>query len=152
MTRQVHQLGMEMFNTHGHLTSLKVIRPENKAAPWETIALKEFEKGMTMFSEPVEIEDKSYLRVMLPVYTLQSCLACHAEQGYGIGDVRGGISTMVSLEKVSNAVQKDSYRELLFHLVTYGGRYHGISCFLPAESQATGRQVKGGEGTRKTYC
>ncbi|WP_161629793.1 Tll0287-like domain-containing protein [Desulfogranum japonicum] len=130
MTRQVHQLGMEMFNTPGHLTSLKLIRPENAPTPWEAVALNTFEKGMNFFSEAVEIDNTPYLRVMLPVYTRHSCLACHAEQGYKLGDVRGGISTTVSLGKVSKAIEEGAYNHTVFHLLTYFAGLIALAIFF----------------------
>lgn len=35
MTRQVHELGLEKYGARGHITSLKPIRPQNAADPWE---------------------------------------------------------------------------------------------------------------------
>ena len=45
MTSQVHELGDNQYGIRGHITSLKPIRPENKADDWEKIALLAFEKG-----------------------------------------------------------------------------------------------------------
>jgi PAS domain S-box-containing protein len=37
------------------------------------------------------------MRLMSPMVTEQSCLKCHAEQGYKVGDLRGGISVSVPM-------------------------------------------------------
>ena len=45
MTREVHELENKMYGIRGHITSLNVIRPANKADKWERIALEQFEQG-----------------------------------------------------------------------------------------------------------
>jgi signal transduction histidine kinase/DNA-binding response OmpR family regulator len=104
MTRQVHELGEETEHEHmrGHITSLNPIRPENAADPWETTALQAFEEGETEVSSLEVMGGKEYLRFMRPLITEQSCLKCHAKQGYQVGDIRGGISVSVPLEPFWN--------------------------------------------------
>ena len=97
MTRQVHELGMEQYGVRGHITSLKPIRPENAADPWETRALQAFESGAKEISSIEKINDGTFLRLMRPLVTEQSCLKCHASQGYKAGEVRGGISVSVPM-------------------------------------------------------
>lgn len=129
MTRQVHEIGMEMFNTQGHLTSLNVIRKENKPTPWEVTALKSFEEGETFYSNMVTIANAPYLRVMLPLMTDKPCLKCHADQGYKLGDVRGGISTVVSLDEVKDTVEGHCSKTIFFHFITYFLGFAGLVSF-----------------------
>ena len=98
MTRQVHELGKETANIIGHITSLNPIRPENAADPWETTALRAIEEGATEVTSLEVIEGEEYLRFIHPLITEQSCMKCHAKQGYQVGDVRGGISVAVAME------------------------------------------------------
>jgi PAS domain S-box-containing protein len=97
MTRQVHELGRKARGVFGHLTSLRPLRPENAADPWETRALQDFARGEkeVVSVEPFEGED--HLRLMRPLVTEEACLKCHAAQGYKVGDVRGGVSVSVPL-------------------------------------------------------
>ena len=44
MTRQVHELETKEFGTHGHITSLKPLRPANAPDAWETNALRAFKR------------------------------------------------------------------------------------------------------------
>ncbi len=97
MTRQIHELAKEAYGVHGHITSLKPIRPENAADPWETRALRTFESGAAEVSSVEEIEGESYMRLMRPLVTEEDCLACHSDQGYSIGDVRGGLSVAIPM-------------------------------------------------------
>ena len=80
-----------------HITSLKPINPGNVADAWETKALQSFEHGTQEVIETQLLNGQPYLRLMLPLPVEPGCLKCHAEQGYKVGDIRGGISTSVPL-------------------------------------------------------
>ncbi len=95
MTRQVHELGFEQYGLRGHITSLKPIRPENAPDLWETEALRAMEQGKKEITEVDTIDQKAYFRLMRPFMVEESCLKCHADQGYKVGDIRGGISISV---------------------------------------------------------
>ncbi len=97
MTRQVHELSEKKYGVKGHITSLNPIRPENKPDEWEIEALKTFENGEESLTGISQIDGKPYLRYMERFIVDDSCLKCHAHQGYKIGDIRGGISTSVPL-------------------------------------------------------
>ncbi len=88
----------EMFGIKGHLTSLKLMRPENAPDMWERKALESFEQGNEEMIETVKINNKPHLRLMRPLYTEKSCLRCHSHQGYKVGDIRGGLSISVPLD------------------------------------------------------
>ena len=90
MTRQIHELEEQAFGTKGHLTSLKSLRPENFPDEWEKRALQAFEQGEKEVSSIEPLGSKTYLRLMRPLTTEVECLACHANQGYKTGDIRGG--------------------------------------------------------------
>lgn len=98
MTRQAHELAENEQGVRGHITSLKPIRPENAADPWETGALQAFENGETEVSSVEEMEGIEYMRLMRPLITEKGCLKCHATQGYQEGDVRGGISVSILMD------------------------------------------------------
>jgi len=97
MTRQVHEMAMFEENVLGHITSLNPIRPKNSADPWETEALKAFERGLKEVSSIVNIKGIKYIRLMKPLITEEGCLKCHAEQGYQLNDIRGGISVSLPI-------------------------------------------------------
>lgn len=92
MTRQIYELAQKENKIAARITSLNPLRPENKSDDWESAALQAFESGKQEVSSLVSEDDKSYIRLMRPLVTEESCLACHAHQGYKIGDIRGGIS------------------------------------------------------------
>ena len=85
------------YGIRSHITSLSPLNPHNAADAWETGALKRFEQGSKEAMEVQQINGQPYLRVMLPFVVEPDCLKCHANQGYKVGDIRGGIGTDVSL-------------------------------------------------------
>ena len=97
MTRQAHELGALENGIQGHITSLKPIRPENAADPWETAALESFEQGNTEYSSIEVFRGEPHLRLMRPLRAEKSCLKCHGSQGYKEGDIHGGISNSVPM-------------------------------------------------------
>ena len=92
MTRLIAEMAESDSGSIFRLTSLRPVRPENAADPWETKSLQAFETGTleTVGIEPGE--QGRMLRYMAPLTVEKSCMTCHARQGYRIGDVRGGIS------------------------------------------------------------
>ena len=108
MTRQIHELQELEHGIKSHITSLKPIRPENRADAWETIALKEFESGTTEISDLQTIEGEDYMRLMRPLPTEKACLKCHSDQGYKEGDIRGGISVSVPMAPLQANLQKQN--------------------------------------------
>lgn len=100
MTRQIYELAQEAGLPRGHLTSLKPLRPQNAPDPWEKKALEAFEHGKAEVSEVVSVNGQPSMRLMRPFRIDFSCLSCHEEQGYKVGDIRGGISVSVPLAPI----------------------------------------------------
>ncbi len=115
MIRQVYEMQTRSHGTLGHITSLDPIRPENAADPWETKALKAFEKGITEVSSVQDINGEPYLRLMRPLITEVGCLRCHAQQGYRIGDIRGGVSVSIPLTPLLAISQKNIATYAMVH-------------------------------------
>lgn len=106
-------------------TSLKVRNPSNEPDEWERKVLKLLSssgnpKGVG-FGEMVETYGNKIYRYMKPIYVEVACLQCHGRKedirpiiwqylerrypydqafGYKEGDLRGGISIIMSLERL----------------------------------------------------
>jgi len=119
MTRLVFQIGEEQYGQKGHITSLNPINPENKADEWETKALKSFEEGTSEYSDIERINNDNYLRLMLPMKVENSCLKCHANQGYQLGDIRGGISVSIPMSKFKPIMRAKTNNMIFTHLISY---------------------------------
>lgn len=115
MIRQVYEMKSDKMGALGHITSLDPIRDENAADEWESIALESFEEGFTQFSSVEHINGQPYLRLMRPMVTDTGCLKCHEQQGYEMGDIRGGISVAVPMGVLFSIYRKDILVLVLAH-------------------------------------
>jgi len=97
MLREMQTDFSDDYGTRGHITSLKLLNPKNAPDVWETKALRAFEQGGKERLEVRQIDGQPYLRMMWPLIAEHGCLKCHGFQGYKVGDIRGGISTSISL-------------------------------------------------------
>ncbi len=97
MVRQLNEDFAGWFGARGHITSLKLLRPENVPDPWEVKALQAFEHGVAEVTELTEIEGEPHVRLMRPMLMEEGCMKCHAHQGYEVGDIRGGVSVTVPM-------------------------------------------------------
>nr|CRH07828.1 putative hybrid histidine kinase with PAS sensor domain and response regulator receiver domain [Candidatus Magnetococcus massalia] len=107
MTRQIAEISSRdhvLFN----ITSLRPIRPANRADTWETGALQTFELGNREKFELVNEVGKAQFRYMAPLMVGKPCMKCHAKQGYKVGDIRGGISVTVPAQAVLQKIQHSS--------------------------------------------
>lgn len=95
MTRQIAEITMKQNRIQFHITSLKPIRPLNKATLRETDCLNAFEQGIPEVGFFIKDNQKPYFFYMAPLKTKEGCLKCHAVQGYKAGDIRGGISITI---------------------------------------------------------
>jgi chemotaxis family two-component system sensor kinase Cph1 len=117
MLRQLHEDFGELYGVAGKITSLKPLRPENKADQWERAALLSFEKGEKEVWEFTTIDGRPYLRFMSPMLTKKGCLKCHGHQGYKEGEVRGGVSLSVPLTAYLANESKESKKLFQTHIL-----------------------------------
>lgn len=118
MTRQIAELADQREALRIHITSLNPLRPENMADAWESDALRQFADRTR--SEVVSVEDfqgRRSLRYMAPLVVEKPCLACHAQQGYVLGDIRGGISIATDYAPVEAAMHSDIVNIVVTHLM-----------------------------------
>lgn len=92
MTRLIAELAEKGNQIRFHITSLKPINPNNVADSWESHALYSFEQQQINEAYTWDTQNIPTFRYMAPLITKESCLKCHAVQGYQVGDIRGGIS------------------------------------------------------------
>lgn len=95
MTRQMAELNQEKAGIVFHITGFNPLRPESRADLWESQALLAFQKGQKSVTEVGTINGLSYYRYMAPLQVEQNCVVCHQQQGYKVGETRGGISVSI---------------------------------------------------------
>ncbi len=117
MTRQISEIASEKSFARYRITSLKPIRPDNKADRWETKQLQKFKNGEKESFE--YIKGDSSFRYMAPLLVTRDCLQCHKKQAYKLGDIRGGISvTLKAADYLQNACNQ-KINTCLVHLIIF---------------------------------
>jgi diguanylate cyclase (GGDEF)-like protein/PAS domain S-box-containing protein len=104
---------------YGRLTSLFSYGPGNNPDSWEKTALEALERGVKEVYEIEKIGGEDHLRLMRPFVTEQSCLKCHAWQGYKVGDIAGGIGVLVDMKPFYALLATGEKRLLLIHLIVW---------------------------------
>jgi diguanylate cyclase (GGDEF)-like protein len=95
MIRQLSEIANQENDIQFHITSLQPLGAQNTPTPWEARTLREFESGLLEKGTFISRHGRQVYRYMAPLYTRKSCLACHGDQGYQIGDIRGGITIIL---------------------------------------------------------
>lgn len=111
MTRQISEISNQKGQYFFKMTSLNPINPQNKPDVFETEALKRFdESNTTLFYTKI---DDQYYHFMGALKVNESCLECHATQGYKVGDTRGGLRVSIPLEHYTKSVNVMTYKSQL---------------------------------------
>ncbi len=104
MTRELSSYAVTGDVFRFHITSLKLVNPNNAPNDFERKALEEFEMGKKSVSQIGVEDDAPIFQYMAPLYVEEACLKCHGHQGYKVGDVRGGISVILPMEEAYLAI------------------------------------------------
>lgn len=120
MTSQLSELAKTGDYTF-RIISFAPLNPSNFPNNFEKEALKFMvEKSKTEFFTFNE-KEKSF-KYMGALITNESCMQCHAEQGYKVGDIRGGISILIDLEEYfankNDILKKKMMIEILIVIVS----------------------------------
>ena len=118
MTREISEYASEEDQFSFHITSLKLLNPNNEPDEFEKKALRSFESGEEEASLIVTTNNKVYYRYMAPLYVDESCLECHSEQGYKTGDINGGISVTFDIGDIQGRLLKNSYMLIILGIVS----------------------------------
>ncbi|MBU1404300.1 MAG: diguanylate cyclase [Proteobacteria bacterium] len=103
MTREISEIADREGAFQFRITSLKPLNPNNIPDPFELQALLSFAQGKTEAIGKDTIDGNTYYRYMAPLFVEKPCLACHAGQGYQLGEVRGGISVRFNINDMMRA-------------------------------------------------
>jgi PAS domain S-box-containing protein len=135
---QVHALSQGQSGFKGHIASLKSVRPENSPDPWEKQALEAFGRGASEVSTEDSIGGRTYFRLMRPLLIDESCMHCHAKQGYKVGDIRGGLTISVPMDP---ALEKQN-EETVHRILGYSGIWILGLCGIALMSRQLQHQVE----------
>ncbi len=96
------------------VTSMQPVNPSNAPDAFEQASLKHFAGGATEHLAIDRNEDGRVLRYAAPLNTEASCLVCHGQHGYRIGDIRGALSITIPIAWADGAIQNNN-RAILFY-------------------------------------
>jgi putative nucleotidyltransferase with HDIG domain len=91
MSRQISDISNKESSYFYKITSLKPINPINAPDSFEKEALDFFDKNPDEKYYYRFDENLGKFNFLGALKTVEACLTCHAEQGYKLGDIRGGI-------------------------------------------------------------
>ncbi len=101
------------------VTSLRPINPANRPDPFEEENLRRFaESNLTEHIEISTIEHSKVLRYIAPLRTTANCLACHAEHGYQVGDIRGALSITIPIDWADRVVAGNNRTILIYGTIS----------------------------------
>lgn len=120
MAREMSELSEGSQAFRFRITSLKPLNPENAPDEFEAEALAAFERGEGPVSRRERRGASTWLRHLEPIRVEAPCLACHARQGYRIGDVRGGISVSFPIDDAEQAKARARRVTFAHFLITLG--------------------------------
>lgn len=121
VTKELSQYAREQEAYWFHITSLKLINPENAPDAFERDALMQFEQGSVTELSKTEKVDKTYFyRYIAPLYIEKSCLQCHSHQGYRVGDVRGAISVSIPMSYTLSMLGSEKKTIIIASAATVG--------------------------------
>lgn len=109
-TKELAQYANNMASFRFHITSDKLINPENAPDEFEIEAIEKMKKdNVTEYSKTeYNNENKKVYRYAAPLLINRSCLKCHDHQDYRINDFRGLISISLPLEELENSIVRNS--------------------------------------------
>ncbi|MBI9071172.1 MAG: PAS domain S-box protein [Melioribacteraceae bacterium] len=140
--RQMFDEYPEDYGVNGRIVSTKAFNPNNLPDEWERRALLDFEKGTEEVFEYSEINGKKYLRLIKPMMTEKSCLKCHGEQGYKVGDVRGGVGVSILMEPYTASMNANNFRIVLAHVIFMVIGFVGIKYYSSKLSYSIEKQIE----------
>ncbi len=121
VTRELSELSQLMGKrVQFHITSLDAVNPTNAPDEFERQALLAIDRGdrevVSQFGEFTRfetIDGAQHFRYFAPLYTEESCLSCHGDDGYKVGDLRGGISVIMPTDRLDEATGRNYVITLL---------------------------------------
>ncbi len=120
--RMISEYYKKNYHISSHITSKKLLRPENKPDEWENKALEYFVHGDSIVIGIDTIEGDTVFRLIKPLYIEKGCLKCHAQQGYKLGDLRGGISVSIPMDKyLAEEIKLENSKKIVYALIWLAG-------------------------------
>lgn len=108
VTRELSEYASRSGFCWFRITSLKPVNPANAPDSFERDSLLRFEQGEQEIDAVTDTPDGRVHRYVAPLLVQESCLSCHAEHGYKVGDIRGALSISVPLSWADSVIRKNN--------------------------------------------
>jgi signal transduction histidine kinase len=109
LTRHLSEFARKDSLYHFNLTNIDGLNPANQPDAFEAGAIRRFRQGrMDGVSRIEDSGDEVMFRYAAPLYITQSCLACHQQQGFQVGDIGGCISVLIPFERTRAAIVRNN--------------------------------------------
>ena len=108
VTRELSEYAARSGFCWFRITSLNPVNPENKPDDFERQAMENFRSGLPEFEAITDTSEGRVHRYIAPLLVQESCLTCHAEHGYTVGDIRGALSISVPLAWADKTIKKNT--------------------------------------------
>ena len=108
VTRELSEYAARSGFCWFRITSLKPINPANTPDDFERNAMERFKEGLVEFEAITDSPEGRVHRYIAPLTVQESCLTCHAEHGYSVGDIRGALSISVPLAWADRVIDKNN--------------------------------------------
>lgn len=119
VTRELSEYARQQGFGWFTVTSLKPVNPANKPDAFELTSLELF--NQVKIDEHIEIESSGNtktLRYIAPLIVKASCMTCHSEHGYKVGDIRGALSISIPIEWADAVIKKNIQKILLLGILS----------------------------------
>jgi two-component system, NtrC family, sensor kinase len=120
VTRELSEYAARTGFCWFRITSLKPVNPANVPDDFERRAMLSFEQGVPEIDAVTNGDGGRVHRYIAPLLVQESCLTCHAEHGYQVGDIRGALSISVPLAWADTVIRKNNmtiFRYALFSVI-----------------------------------
>lgn len=117
---------------HFSVTSLKPINPANAPDEFERRSMVLFQNGA---EEKITVQNSGtgrVVRFLAPLTVTKSCLSCHKQHGYSIGDIRGALSITIPIKWADSLIKSNSKSLIIIGIISVS--LVTIALFLMFES------------------
>ncbi len=130
VTRELSEYAEKAGYGWFRVTSLKPVNPLNEPDDFERTSLELFEN--VDLDEYIEIgtsRGEKTLRYIAPLKVKPTCIGCHSQHGYKVGDIRGALSISIPIHWAEAAIRKNNRTIVLFGVASILG-VTGLLYFL----------------------
>ncbi len=106
MTREISEISHTHRGVWFHLTALDFLNPTNAPDEWESAALSRIMDGETTVDGIDLLDGQRTYRYAERLRVDESCLECHRDQGYKVGDTGGAVTVNIPMHETDSQLRR----------------------------------------------